>query len=496
MSATTLYNANIHTMSQYGSPMPTATGTDRGALLNGLRTSPRTPSVSQMQYQQQQQQQQQLQVAQMQAMYQQQQYDLAQQQAALELQLQLEQFRLQNLALQEQIMRGQVAQAQAQAEAEAALQQRLGERNVYTAPLKSAALIGSRGFAAAQGGVLAERALARRNLQQEQQQTPVHQQVYRGHHHRRQSSTGSYLSSSTSHHDPNAPTPALILSKPGEAFPISSPASMSVVSHKHSDSDGSSASSAQSSLDAFLSSRGQGSDESFVDSPASEITSFANSMSVNANPSVPVKGTAEDAWKPEATSPPSNNETGSPKPKLNPFSSVFVPASMSHSATAAPSVAAPAPVLVAPAVRGVYRAPRSGSPPSGTSSPLGRLAGGTRLSPTATGTAAVFALATRQPKGPPSHAEEIESQNFNSRLRKRAIGAIRNLNLVPRSPTAPSVAQFGSVALPFEWQQQQQVQYSVPSHMQPMQMTPGLAALMQATRTREEMAWKAGDVSF
>lgn len=517
------------------SDMASSNGSDRGTLLNGLRSSPRNQLLQQQQQQPPQQQQNPfanmslLQQQQMMALYQQQQLELAQQQAQLEMQLQLEQMRLQNLAcaplsiqltrpltcrvvdsLQEQIMLGQVAQAQVQAQAQADLQQRQGQQGT--------------GNRFAQGGVLAERALARRQAQweaaQQQQQkmqpeadeatevdqvsplrrlpqnsTPQHQQQPKfqaGGHHRRASSSNSFLSSPTSPIDPLSTTPALVLSKPGESFPTPATANVSPtltgigsgrvtrVSHHHTDS-GSSAST-QSSLSSLLQSERSGND-----TPSSEVVSFDQKLAyVAANPNAAASSPIVEAQHRRG----SNGSNGSPQfhdsPKLNPFSTVFIPGSTSTPAAAKLSNGSSVSPPGSSGGQGgfAYRGPRSGTPPSNGSPATRNGRGGTPVS------ASLGAMAIRQPRGPPTHESELEAQNFNSRIRRRAVAAIKALGV--RLPASPTLSQDGQQQQPGGGSRKASLDPEASAFQLPM-LSPGLSAIMAATRARGERLRQDGN---
>ncbi|KAH9824842.1 hypothetical protein DFH28DRAFT_1116988 [Melampsora americana] len=475
-------------------PDSMAYSSDHNAYVHGLRRGPSqqqagfAPGAMNM-YQQQQIQA---------ALYQQQQLEFAQQQAQLEMHLQLEQMRLQNLALQEQIMVGQVRahqQAQAQAQAE---QLRSGFHSPRNAPAS-----GRLNFTQSQGGIFAERALARRqqaeadalyarfhpNEQEEDdllQDLPSHAQ--RGHGDRGQSMT----------------PPALVFSKPDEAFPVLAPSAAATIStastspkvtsksHQHTDSD--SSASTVGSLSSFTTRSLQNSEcdnhegESKPDKSTPPKKKFSEV----------VKSSASKATPPPSKSAISVNTTA--PPKLNPFSNVFVPGSASSTnsspkpsaiekpassspiatATNSPAPAtASTPVADPPAV--LYRAVRSKSPPVGSSN-TPRAPAARSVSNSLPGII-VGAMPIRQPRGPAAEAE-LTNQNFATRIRKRAIKA-----LGARPSPSPTPTQFQFHPQLFDnlmIQPQQQFLDIGDSGIHHGMMSPGLAHLMAAARAREE----------
>jgi len=440
-------------------------------------------------------QQQQLQAA----LYQQQQLEFAQQQAQLEMHLQLEQMRLQNLALQEQIMVGQVRahqQAQAQAQAE---QLRGGFHAARNAPAG-----GRLNFTHSQGGIFAERALARRqqaeadalyarfhpNEQEEDdllQDLPSH--VQRGSADRGQSLT----------------PPALVFSKPDEAFPVLASSAAATItpastspkvtskSHQHTDSD--SSASTVGSLSSFTTRSLQNSEcdnhegESKPDKATPPKKKFSEVVKASAAKVAPAA--SKSAISVNTTAP----------PKLNPFSSVFVPGSASSTnsspkqsgveksarssptATAtnspAPASAASTPAASPPAL--LYRAVRSKSPPGSASNTT--RAPAARSVSNSLPAVVLGAMPVRQPRGPAAEAE-LTNQNFATRIRKRAIKA-----LGARPSPSPTPTQFQFHPQIFEntmIQPQQQYLDIGETGLHHGMMSPGLAQLMAAARAREE----------
>jgi len=421
------------------------------------------------------------------ALYQQQQIEFAQQQAQLEMHLQLEQMRLQNLALQEQIMIGQVHAHQAHAQAQAEQQQ---FQNTYYSTNKPSGP-GRMTFTQGQGGMLAERALARR---QQAEADALYAQCYPNVQEEddvlRELGHGP-VSSVSSERSSNLTPPAVVVSKPDEAFPllasVDSPFAKSTgypkLTNQHTPGN---------------ISQGSVSPPNSTDQPQ-----------VEASPPVPIKKKFSDVVKSSAVKPntsANSNTAASPAPKLNPFSSVFVPGSTGGPESEAPTSAAkasPAPKVVsftesAPepvAASEVYRAPRAKSPPSSKGSkPASN-------PPAASSQLVPGGMPTRQPRGPAAEAE-LTNQNFATRIRKRAIGAIKTLG--PRPPTSPTPASAAN-ATNYHYYQQQQMLEALMMHQHQQQALAaagyvdsdlgshsamnsagGIAHLMATARAREE----------
>lgn len=432
------------------------------------------------------------------ALYQQQQLEFAQQQAQLEMHLQLEQMRLQNLALQEQIMVGQV-RAHQQAQAQAQAEQLRGGYVARNAPA------GARlNFSHSQGGIFAERALARRqqaeadalyarfhpNEQEEDdllQDLPSHTQ--RGPADRGQSLT----------------PPALVFSKPDEAFPVLAPSAAATItsattspkvtskSHQHTDSD--SSASTVGSLSSFTTRSLQNSEcdnhegESKPDKTTPPKKKFSEVVKASATKVAP------------AASKSSISVNTTVPPKLNPFSSVFVPGSASSTnsspkqsaveksasssppatvtSSPAPASTASTPVASPPAL--LYRAVRSKSPPVGPSNTTRAPAG--RSVSNSLPAVVMGAMPVRQPRGPAAEAE-LTNQNFATRIRKRAIKA-----LGARPLPSPTPTQFQFHPQLFDnlmIQPQQQYLDMGETGIHSGMMSPGLTQLMAAARAREE----------
>lgn len=432
------------------------------------------------------------------ALYQQQQIEFAQQQAQLEMHLQLEQMRLQNLALQEQIM---IGQAQAQAQAEQQLHNTFYSTN--KAPVSNRL-----NFTHAQGGLLAERALARR---QQAEADALYAQCYPNLDEeddvlRELGRAPQY--SISSDHSSNLTPPAVVVSKPDEAFPL-----LALVDTPSAKSLGNSKLDERNSENRLFSQ---------VTDPASNVGSPNSAqLAKNNNPSVAAplaKKKFSDVVK--ASPPPSSkttlpnpvNSTANPAtaPKLNPFSSVFVPSSNTGSENEATSVAPnvntssppsktvsftePEPQQTSPTTSGIYRAVQSKSPPTN------KAARTTPASMTPTIQATVGATPTRQPRGPAAEAE-LTNQNFATRIRKRAIGAIKTLGTRPAS--SPSPLSVASSANMQHYQQQQMLEaLMMQQHQQqalaaagylnsnagfyPNMASGGIAQLMATARAREE----------
>ncbi|KAH9449987.1 hypothetical protein Pst134EA_026699 [Puccinia striiformis f. sp. tritici] len=298
------------------------------------------------------------------ALYQQQQIEFAQQQAQLEMHLQLEQMRLQNLALQEQIMIGQAHAHQAHAQAQAEQQQQQQLHNTFYSTNKAPAQ-GRMTFTQGQGGMLAERALARR---QQAEADALYAQCYPNVEEEddvlRELGHAPPYSSVGSDRSSNLTPPAVVVSKPDEAFPLlaSADSPFAKTSGFPKLINQQAATDSQPRSFAATLSKGSVSPASSVDNSQAKDTSVA-----------PTKKKFSDVLKSSAAKPPSQtsaNATAAPAPKLNPFSSVFVPGSNSGPETeaAAPVTTASPPQKmvsfveptqdVAP-VPGVYRAPRS-----------------------------------------------------------------------------------------------------------------------------------------
>ncbi|PLW38443.1 hypothetical protein PCASD_10339 [Puccinia coronata f. sp. avenae] len=371
------------------------------------------------------------------ALYQQQQIEFAQQQAQLEMHLQLEQMRLQNLALQEQIMIGQVHAHQAHAQAQAEQQQL---QNTFYSTNK-ASVPGRMTFTQGQGGMLAERALARR---QQAEADALYAQCYPNVEEEddvlRELGHGPF-SSVSSERSSNLTPPAVVVSKPDEAFPL-------LASTESSFTKAPAASQAVSSV------------VNLSLGSVSPPTSTGNSQD-KASCAVPIKKKFSDVVKSSAVklnTSVNSNATTAPGPKLNPFSSVFVPGSNGSAESDGPASGTKAsptqkvvsftePAPEAASAPAAYRAPRTKSPPNANTSrvpstpatPLLQLVPG--------------GMPTRQPRGPAAEAE-LTNQNFATRIRKRAIGAIKTLG--SRPPTSPSPVS-AATATNFHYYQQQQM---------------------------------------
>ncbi|POV96422.1 hypothetical protein PSHT_15142 [Puccinia striiformis] len=428
------------------------------------------------------------------ALYQQQQIEFAQQQAQLEMHLQLEQMRLQNLALQEQIMIGQAHAHQAHAQAQAEQQQQQLHNTFYStnkAPAQGR-----------QGGMLAERALARR---QQAEADALYAQCYPNVEEEddvlRELGHAPPYSSVGSDRSSNLTPPAVVVSKPDEAFPLlaSADSPFAKTSGFPKLINQQAATDSQPRSFAATLSKGSVSPASSVDNSQAKDTSVA-----------PTKKKFSDVLKSSAAKPPSQtsaNATAAPAPKLNPFSSVFVPGSNSGPETeaAAPVTTASPPQKmvsfveptqdVAP-VPGVYRAPGAKSPPT---SVKGNRASSTPL--TSIIQLVPGGMPTRQPRGPAAEAE-LTNQNFATRIRKRAIGAIKTLGTRP--PTSPSPVSSASANNYHYYQQQQMLEaLMMQQHQQQalaaagyvesdlgfhsaMHSSGGIAHLMATARAREE----------
>lgn len=449
------------------------------------------------------------------ALYQQQQIEFAQQQAQLEMHLQLEQMRLQNLALQEQIMIGQVHAQQAHAQAQAEQQQRQLHNTFYST--NQAPTPGRLTFTQGQGGLLAERALARR---QQAEADALYAQCYPNAEEEDDVLRG--LGGSISHYSGTSDTPhnltppAVVVSKPDEAFPLLVPTDSSFPqlsgankaikdpSQSRATPDGhfSSPSSAPSSV--FGLSQGSGSPPT-----------LSEELNSTSSPPLLIKKKFSDVVKSTLPSKPasssnSNPSTAAPAPKLNPCSSVFVPGSTSgpdvepvNLTTAVAETSPPQKVVLfadhhsdGGSFPGVYRAPRSKSPPC--------LKPGNRITsaPSIPVTQPVAgAMPTRQPRGPAAEAE-LTNQNFATRIRKRAIGAIKTLG--SRPPTSPSPISAAS-SPNYQYLQQQQMLEALMMQQHQQQAlaaagyidsdlgfhsntvpSSGIAHLMATARAREE----------
>ncbi|KAI7939365.1 hypothetical protein MJO29_014101 [Puccinia striiformis f. sp. tritici] len=435
------------------------------------------------------------------ALYQQQQIEFAQQQAQLEMHLQLEQMRLQNLALQEQIMIGQAHAHQAHAQAQAEQQQQQQLHNTFYSTNKAPAQ-GRMTFTQGQGGMLAERALARR---QQAEADALYAQCYPNVEEEddvlRELGHAPPYSSVGSDRSSNLTPPAVVVSKPDEAFPLlaSADSPFAKTSGFPKLINQQAATDSQPRSFAATLSKGSVSPASSVDNSQAKDTSVA-----------PTKKKFSDVLKSSAAKPPSQtsaNATAAPAPKLNPFSSVFVPGSNSGPETeaAAPVTTASPPQKmvsfveptqdVAP-VPGVYRAPGAKSPPT---SVKGNRASSTPL--TSIIQLVPGGMPTRQPRGPAAEAE-LTNQNFATRIRKRAIGAIKTLGIRP--PTSPSPVSSASANNYHYYQQQQMLEaLMMQQHQQQalaaagyvesdlgfhsaMHSSGGIAHLMATARAREE----------
>ncbi|KAA1132839.1 hypothetical protein PGTUg99_008884 [Puccinia graminis f. sp. tritici] len=435
------------------------------------------------------------------ALYQQQQIEFAQQQAQLEMHLQLEQMRLQNLALQEQIMIGQVHAHQAHAQAQAEQQHQL--HNTFYSTNKAPAP-GRMTFTQGQGGMLAERALARR---QQAEADALYAQCYPNVEEEddvlRELGHGPSFSSVSSERSSNMTPPAVVVSKPDEAFPLLASA----------DSLFGKAPGYPKLTNQQASADSQGVPSVVTPSQGSvSPSSLTDNSQAKDSPVAPVKKKFSDvvkssAVKPAPAAPATSNVTAVPPPKLNPFSSVFVPGSNNSPESEAPAVftkASPTQKVVsfteptpeATSAAAVYRAPRAKSPPS---------AKGNRVSSTPLPAPSIQSvpggMPTRQPRGPAAEAE-LTNQNFATRIRKRAIGAIKTLG--PRPPTSPSPVPAASANNYHYYQQQQMIEaLMMQQHQQQalaaagyvdsdlgfhsaMHSSGGIAHLMATARAREE----------
>ncbi|WAQ92998.1 hypothetical protein PtA15_18A54 [Puccinia triticina] len=434
------------------------------------------------------------------ALYQQQQIEFAQQQAQLEMHLQLEQMRLQNLALQEQIMIGQAHAHQAHAQAQAEQQQQL--HNTFYSTNKAPAP-GRMTFTQGQGGMLAERALARR---QQAEADALYAQCYPNVEEEddvlRELGHGPPFSSVSSERSSNLTPPAVVVSKPDEAFPLLASADAMFskapgfpkLTNQHASLD--------FQTDSLSATPSLGS----VSPPSSTDNSQTKDSAA-----VPIKKKFSDVLKSSApkstpTPPANSNATTGPPPKLNPFSSVFVPGSNNSPESEAPApvskssptqkvVSFTEPAPESAASPGVYRAPRAKSPPSAK----GNRVSVTPLAPTLQSVPG--GMPTRQPRGPAAEAE-LTNQNFATRIRKRAIGAIKTLG--PRPPTSPSPVSTASATNYHYYQQQQMLEaMMMQQHQQhalaaagyvdsdlgfhsAMHSSGGIAHLMATARAREE----------
>ncbi|KAG0150771.1 hypothetical protein CROQUDRAFT_668382 [Cronartium quercuum f. sp. fusiforme G11] len=512
---------------------------DRSALLHGLRNRASAQQQANFghgginMYQQQQIQA---------ALYQQQQLEFAQQQAQLEMHLQLEQMRLQNLALQEQIMIGQVhahQQAQAQAQAEQ-------YRGTFHHQSQKAPGAGRLNFGHSQiGSSFAERALARR---QQAEADALYAQYYPNEQEEDELLQEMPLHAQRSERGESQTPPALVFSKPDEAFPILASASAApapitagptLTSKAHQHTDSGSSVSTFGSLSSFTTRSPEISESELAEAAAGEGGRLKPAKAVSASSppkkkfSDVVKSSPAPAAKPTAESKhsaPVISVNTAVAPKLNPFSSVFVPGSGSSpaSSTAAEKVTpsrADSPAIVsasslsvgsnksvstpttvescapAPApAAGLYRAVRSKSPP--TSLANGARAPASRSASSSLPPVVMGAMPMRQPRGPAAEAE-LTNQNFATRIRKRAIGAIKTLGArVPgglsSSPTPtsfhfhPQIQQSMIEGLLHQQAQAQAAGFhpfleveQAPGYPHGM-VSPGLAHLMVAARAREE----------
>ncbi|POW05481.1 hypothetical protein PSTT_09697 [Puccinia striiformis] len=407
------------------------------------------------------------------ALYQQQQIEFAQQQAQLEMHLQLEQMRLQNLALQEQIMIGQAHAHQAHAQAQAEQQQQQQLHNTFYSTNKAPAQ-GRMTFTQGQGGMLAERALARR---QQAEADALYAQCYPNVEEEddvlRELGHAPPYSSVGSDRSSNLTPPAVVVSKPDEAFPLlaSADSPFAKTSGFPKLINQQAATDSQPRSFAATLSKGSVSPASSVDNSQAKDTSVA-----------PTKKKFSDVLKSSAAKPPSQtsaNATAAPAPKLNPFSSVFVPGSNSGPETEA---AAPVTTASPPSENGLRQGQQSLFDPVDFYHPIS-------------------GMPTRQPRGPAAEAE-LTNQNFATRIRKRAIGAIKTLGTRP--PTSPSPVSSASANNYHYYQQQQMLEaLMMQQHQQQalaaagyvesdlgfhsaMHSSGGIAHLMATARAREE----------
>lgn len=425
------------------------------------------------------------------ALYQQQQMEFAQQQAQLEMHLQLEQMRLQNLALQEQIMIGQVQAHQAHAQSQA--EQQL--HNAYYSANKAPNSVRVT-FTQGQGGMLAERALARR---QQAEADALYAQCYpnieeeddvlRELAHSHQFSVGPDR--------PNSLTPpAVVVSKPDEAFPLlATPDPLLARGPGHYQP-------ANDAEPRFKVLPDQKPPVSQSQAPPPSLNKSDKSPGRN-SPAPSIKKKFSDVVKSSARASSPSNSNAATAAKLNPFSSVFVPGSATTSDQEAVSAApaahtSPPPKVVSfnepepdSASNPVYRPPRSKSPPSAKVN-----------APASSTTPAVqhatAALPIRQPRGPAAEAE-LTNQNFASRIRKRAIKALatRPSNCSsPVSAVSPTNYQYHHQQQVLEalmMQQHPQHALGVAGYLEsdlgfhPSMVSPGgIAHFIATARAREE----------
>lgn len=443
------------------------------------------------------------------ALYQQQQVEFAQHHAQLEMHLQLEQMRLQNLALQEQIMIGQVhAHQQAQVQAEQQL------RNTLYASAKPQTSRPT--FNHAQGGMLAERALARR---QQAQADALYAQYYpQPDEHQADSLHDSSPPLQVRSHGDRTGSqspPAVVVSRPDEVFSVFAPAEAKPVRITPAAPK--------------------------VTTQAHRSVSAAATVETRKSPSSPATATVQHT--PMVTpgkkfsevvksSPPAANvavaksasalsiSTTTLAPKLNPFSSVFVPASATSgsssdmdptpvtASTSQTEASTPAsedcldtPTMCQGGPLNIYRGSRANSPPA--SKPTRHVSA--PMSSTIV-QSLMGAMPTRQPRGPAAEAE-LTNQNFATRIRKRAIGAIRVMGSRPSTASDPPSATHSIAGYPHLQQQQlleammvqQQQQHQQQQLMMaagyleadmgfhPSMVSPGgIAHLMATARAREE----------
>ncbi|CAH7676820.1 hypothetical protein PPACK8108_LOCUS11928 [Phakopsora pachyrhizi] len=447
------------------------------------------------------------------ALYQQQQIEFAQQQTQLEMHFQLEQMRLQNLALQEQIMLGQVqAQQQSQAQAENQLRSTL---YASAKPMGSNRL----NLTQSQGSVLAERALARR---QQAEADALYHHYYPG----PEESIGAAEASLAdaqllelqSRHGTPSP-PAVVVSKPGASFPVFAPAQTSAVKISPPAPKLTTKSQKQIELEAAGKNLSDNSALPGLHNSANGKDSVS-SAAKNAPMVTPGKKFSE-VVKSSPVSDASLSGLASAAAKLNPFSSVFVPGSNGGSEQEqAPAVSPEVNELTrknsdsssqsecserniasitSAAPSNVYRAPKSKTPPSSTKAAASRIVSAPLANMPSQSLSC--AMPTRQPRGPAAEAE-LTNQNFATRIRKRAIGAIKTLG--PRQPASPGLLPSNAASYQYYQQQQhlldalivQQQQQQVlaaagfldtdPGYYSSMVSPGGIAHLMATARAREE----------